>query len=133
MRSRRRPHSVPLMAARLRRHPLALVVLTAALALILLDLYFFVESEVDDEGFGIGGRDRAITTEGRRAPPVYERNCPDPSPGLWCPWVDDGEVQPQPVWRRRPSAAVDVALSSSNMYANQPGFRGSRCRRSAST
>ena len=40
----------------------------------------------------------AITTAGGEPPAVAERNCPHPSPGQWCPWVDDGQVQPQPVW-----------------------------------
>jgi hypothetical protein len=41
---------------------------------------------------------REVSTVGRRAPRVAERNCPEPSPGQWCPWVDEGQVQPQPVW-----------------------------------
>ena len=48
--------------------------------------------------FTTGGPSTVLTTVGRHAPPVYERNCPHPSPGQWCPYVDDGQVQPQPVW-----------------------------------
>ena len=64
------------------------------LAVVLVGLIFGGPS---NGGWFWGGL-REITNDGRHMPPAIEENCPHPSPGQACPWVDDGRVQPQPVW-----------------------------------
>jgi hypothetical protein len=49
-------------------------------------------------GGRFAGGVRDMPNVGSGGVPPYERNCPHPSPGQWCPYVDDGQVQPQPVW-----------------------------------
>ena len=41
---------------------------------------------------------KSITDAHSEPLPVFPKRCPLPSSGEWCPWYDDGQVQPQPVW-----------------------------------